>query len=191
MGKDPERIRQEIEETRSEMGETVEAIGYKTNVKARVKHSVSEKKDAVTGAVSSARDAVVGTADQAVSRVTGAVPDRREVEQGARRGAAMAKQNPLGLAVGSAAVGFLIGLLSPPTRMEDERMGSLADELKDRAADTGTEAVERGKVVAEEAVTAVGETVKETAREQGQELASSAKENAEDVASSARSRTSS
>jgi Protein of unknown function (DUF3618) len=32
MGQDPDEIRQEIEQTRAEMGETVEAIGYKADV---------------------------------------------------------------------------------------------------------------------------------------------------------------
>ena len=34
MGEEPDRIREQIEQTRAEMGETVDALGYKTDVKA-------------------------------------------------------------------------------------------------------------------------------------------------------------
>ena len=56
MGQDPAAIRQEIEETRGELGETMEAIGYKTDVRARADDFVSEKKDKVTGKVAGAKD---------------------------------------------------------------------------------------------------------------------------------------
>ena len=57
LGQDPAAIRQEIEETRSEMGETMEAIGYKTDVRARTEDFVSEKKkDKVTERVASAEE---------------------------------------------------------------------------------------------------------------------------------------
>ena len=162
MGEDPGRIRQDIEETRSRMGETVDAIGYKADVPSRMKESVSERKDAL------------------VSRVTGSMPDRGQVKSGAKRTAGIAKENPLGLAVGGMAVGFLLGLLVPSTRVEDERIGELADQVKDTAKQTGQEAVERGRQVAQEAAG----TVKESARSQSEEMASSLKEQAQEVASS-------
>ena len=45
MGEDPDRIRREIEATRSEMGETVDALTYKADVKSRARDSIVEKKD--------------------------------------------------------------------------------------------------------------------------------------------------
>jgi hypothetical protein len=176
MGKDPDQIRQEIEDTRSQMGETVDAIGYKTDVKSRVKDSLSEKKDAIAD-----------KADGLASKVTGAVPDRDDVTRGAQRTAGLAKESPLALAIGGAAVGFLAGLLVPSTRVEDERMGSLADEVKDRAAQTGAEAVERGKVVAEEVVSSAGETMKESGKEQAEELAAVTQQSAQEVATRSQS----
>ena len=80
------------------MGETVEAIGYKADVKSRVKESLVEKKDA------------------AISKVTGAMPETDGVSRGAKKTVGVAKENPLGLAVGGIAVGFLVGLLLPATR---------------------------------------------------------------------------
>ena len=45
MGKEPGEIREEIEETRGQMGETVEALGYKADVKTRAKDSLAGKRD--------------------------------------------------------------------------------------------------------------------------------------------------
>jgi hypothetical protein len=42
MGQDPDQIRQDIEDTRAEMSETVEAVGYKADVPSRAKDKVSE-----------------------------------------------------------------------------------------------------------------------------------------------------
>ena len=166
MGQDPGEVRREIEETRERMADTVDAIGYKTDVKSRASDYVSEKKDAVVG------------------KVTGVVPDPETVKQGGRRAAGMAQENPLGLAVAGAAVGFLAGLVIPSTQVEDERLGSVSDDLKQRARETGQEAVDRGKQVAQETAQAAAETAREQTREHGDELSSSLKESVQEVASS-------
>ena len=76
-----------------------------------------------------------------------------------------AERNPIGLAVGAAAVGFVAGLLIPSTKVENERMGEMSDRLVDAAKETAGDAVERGKQVAQEAA----ETAKDSGREQSQE----------------------
>ena len=160
MGEDPDRIRREIEQTRADMGDTVDALGYKTDVKAR------------------ARDRVVGVKD----RVVGATPDTGDVKHQARRAKSVAEENPLGLAVGAVAVGFLAGMLIPSTRVEDEKLGAVADDVKERAKETGQEALERGKQVAQDAA----QTAQESGREHAEELKSSAQDQAQDVTSGAR-----
>jgi hypothetical protein len=106
MGQDPDAIRQDIEQTRAEMSETVEAIGYKADVPSRAKDAVSDKVENVKSKVSDtanrAKEAVTGTA----SRVGDATPSTGEVKQKTRQVAGMAKENPLGLAIGAAALGF-------------------------------------------------------------------------------------
>ncbi len=179
MGRDPEEIRREIEGTRAEMGETVEALAYKADVKGRASNWVSEKKDAVVGTVSGKKDSVVGT-------VSDSTPDADGVKHGAQKGVRVARENPLGLAIGGAAVGFLAGLLAPSTRVEDERMGDVADELKERARETGREAVDRGKQVAQEAGQAATETAKDSSQQHAEELRGSAQQASQDVADSAR-----
>ena len=162
MGEDPDRIRAEIEQTRAEMSETVDALGYKTDVKARAKDSIQDKKESVMGVASSAKERLVG-AGQSVGDAT---PDTEQVKQQARRAKSVAQENPLGLAVGAVAVGFLAGMLIPSTRVEDEKLGELSDDVIERAKQTGQEALERGKQVAQDAA----ETAKDSGREHAEEL---------------------
>jgi hypothetical protein len=192
MGQDPDAIRQDIEQTRAEMTETVAAIGYKADVPSRAKEKVAGKLDTVKDKVTRAKQAVAGTASRAgdtvgdtASRVGDATPSGDQVRQRARRAAGIAKENPLGLAIGAVAVGFLAGLVVPSTRAEDERLGPVADQVKDKVKETGQEALERGKQVAREAASSTAEA----AREHGQDLAQSAKQNAQEAGSQARSRT--
>jgi ElaB/YqjD/DUF883 family membrane-anchored ribosome-binding protein len=192
MGQDPDAIRQDIEQTRAEMGDTVDAIGYKVDVPSRAKEAVSDKVDAARSKVgdmaSRAKEAVAGSASRAgdsmsgtASRVSDATPSRGQVKQQARRAVGLAQENPLGLAIGAAAIGFLAGLAVPSTRVEDEKLGPVADQVKEKAKQTGQEALERGKQVAQEAASSAAETVKQRGQEQGQDLAASAKQSAQEV----------
>ena len=196
MGQDPDAIRQDIEQTRAEMSETVEAVGYKADVPSRAKEAVSDKVENVKSKVSDtatrAKEAVVGTASKAGDSVSGAAsragdatPSRGEVTQRTRQVAGMAKQNPLGLAIGAAALGFLAGLAVPSTRVEDEKLGPVADQVKDKVKETGQEALDRGKQAAQEVASTAADTAKSSAQEHGQGLAESAKESAQDVRSQA------
>jgi hypothetical protein len=171
VGEDPDRIRREIEQTREQMGETVGALGYKADVKSRAKDSIQDKKESVMGVVQSAKERVVG-AGQSVGDAT---PDSDQVKHQAKRAAGVAQENPLGLAVGAVAVGFLAGMLVPSTRVEDEKLGPVADDVKDRAKQTGQEALDRGKQVAQDAAQAA----KESGQQHAQELGSSAQEHAQ------------
>jgi gas vesicle protein len=145
MGQDPSQIRQDIEHTRGEMGDTVEALGHKADVPGRAKEAVSSRVDTVKEKVPSTGQA-----------------------------AGVAKQNPLGLAVGAAAVGFVAGMLIPSTRIEDEKIGPMADQVKEKARETGQEALERGKEVARQ----TADSAKETAQEQAGELRDSTQDKA-------------
>jgi hypothetical protein len=172
MGEDPGVIRAEIEQTRERVGEEVDALSYKTDVGARTQDYIDDKKRAVTSKLVGAKEAV-----------TGPLPDRRAVKRGANYVRDTAESNPLGLAVGGLAVGFLVGTLLPQTRVENEQMGELSDRTIDAAKDTATEAVERGKQVAQEAVGAAVDTAKESGREQGEELTSALKERTQEQSS--------
>ena len=165
MGQDPSVIRAEIEETRGRVGDEVDALSYKTDVGARMGDYVDDKKEAVKSTFTGAKDAV-----------TGVVPSGGTVKRGAAEVRTTAERNPLGLVIGGAAVGFVIGTLIPQTRVENEQMGDVSDRLMDAAKSTASDAVERGKQVAGEAATAALDTAKESGREQGEELSSTLKD---------------
>ena len=93
----------------------------------------------------------------------------------------VAQSNPLGLAIGSVAAGFLVGMLLPSTRVEDERIGSMADDVKAHATEVGQEAIEHGKDVAKEVAESAAETVGESASQHGGELRDTAQEHVEAV----------
>jgi len=180
------------------MTETAEAIGYRTDVKGRAKDAVAEKKDSfldkgrgavgrITGAmpdVSSAGDAGAAVAGKvgevggsAASAVAEALPDRRQI----RQAVSVAQSNPVGLTIGAAAVGFLVGMLAPSTRTEDEKLGPLADQVKDQAKHVGQEALQHGQEVAKDAAKSAAETVQQEGQERGQQLAETLQESAREV----------
>jgi hypothetical protein len=169
MGEDPSVIRAEIEQTRERVGDEVDALSYKTDVPARTQDYIDDKKQAV-------KSKLTGTKDT----VTGPLPDRRALKRGATHVRDTAQNNPLGLAVGGLAVGFLVGTLLPQTRVENEQMGEISDRAIGAAKETASEAVERGKQVAQEAAAAAVDTAKESGREHGQELTSTLQERAQD-----------
>jgi len=185
MGQDPDAIRREIEQTRERMGETVEALGYKADVPSRTKEAVSEKVHGVTDTVADkvqgvkesivgAKDTVADKASSAAGTVNERTPGTGDLKSQAKRGASLAQQNPLGLAVGSVALGFLAGMLLPETRKEHETLGPMADQVKEQVRSTGQEAIERGKEVAQQ--------VAETAQEAGQQVAAQVKETTQQAA---------
>jgi hypothetical protein len=180
MGETPDDIRGEIEDTRARMGDTVEAIGYKADVKSRVKESVSGKKDSMVGSISGGKNAVVGKADALVSRVGGIVPDAAQMKDGAAK-VGVSKENPLGLAVAGAAAGFLVGTLLPKTNVEDEKLGQTSDQVAAKVKEAGQEALDRGKSVAQDTLGAATDTAKDRAGQQADELSSSLQEKAQEV----------
>ena len=169
MGQDTSVIREEIERTRERVGDEVDALSYKTDVGARVSDYVDDKKEAVKSKFTGAKETV-----------TGVVPERPAIKRGATHMRDTAESNPLGLAVGGLAVGFLLGTLLPHTRVENEQMGEASDRLIDAAKDTAGDAVDRGKQVAEQAVGAAVDTAKESGREEGQKLTSTLQERAQE-----------
>lgn len=174
MGEDQLRIRQEIEDARARMGETLEAIGHKTDVPARAGEYVSRK-----------RERLAGRGDAAVSKVAGG---GRELRERASRAARAVRDDPIGLAAGAAALGVLAGLALPSTRVEDERMGAISDEVRTQAREAGEEALERGREVAGEAARSAAETARNRGSEEARALGDETRERAADVAPRAGSR---
>ena len=182
MGEDPDQIRQQIEETRAHMGDTVDALAHKADVKGRAKDAIGEKKDKAMDSITQTKDRVVASVSGAGSTVGDATPSTDDVKQGARRAAGVAQENPIGLAIGGLAIGFLAGMAMPTTRVEDERLGPVADQAKEKAREAGQEAVERGKSVVQETAQSAAGTAREKGQEQAQELGQSTQQKAKEAA---------
>ncbi|MCW2955822.1 MAG: hypothetical protein JWO69_691 [Thermoleophilia bacterium] len=158
MGKDPDAIRAEIARTREGMAGTVDALAYKSDVKERtkdkVRHVASKPKDAIL----SIRENIMGTVQEhsdAPAQVVGTA------KKTARRAGGAIQENPVGLAIGGLALGFVAGLVLPSTRVENQKLGPMADQLKDTAKEQGQELIDRGKDVAQSAMEAAKETAQE------------------------------
>jgi len=184
MAERQQEIEQRIEQTREEMGDTVDALSHKADVPGRMKGWVGDKKDAVVDKVTGAKDAVTGAVGGAASTVADKTPDGGQIKHGAGRAKSIAESNPIGLAIGGAAIGFIAGLFMPSTRVEDERIGEVADQVKDSAKETAQEALDHGKQVAQAAAQSATETVKEEGQSHAQELTDSLQEKARDVTGS-------
>jgi ElaB/YqjD/DUF883 family membrane-anchored ribosome-binding protein len=104
----PEQVREEIERTRTELGDTVAALTQKADIKRQTKHAVHEAKTNVTGKVSEAKDTVAGRKDDFVASAREATPD--SALDARDRLTALVRDNPLPItAVLAFAAGVLVG----------------------------------------------------------------------------------
>ena len=93
---DPEQIQQDIEQTRRELGDTVEALAEKTDVKAQTRRKLAQAK----AAASDKRDELVGKAREASPQTVSIMSQTPRT----------AREHPIPLAiVGALAVGYLMG----------------------------------------------------------------------------------
>jgi len=177
MNQDPKAIKADIEDTRASMSDTVEALAYKTDVPARTKDAIGDRvsamKDAVSSAFDSAKGALNGaassaqksagrmsdtmsdardSASDAVSNARDAMPSNAEVKERFERVRSLVAQNPLGLAAGSIAAGFLLGLLVPVSAVERDQVGPLGEKVVDGAKDAAADVLDQGKAAVVQAV---------------------------------------
>jgi gas vesicle protein len=128
---------------------------------------------------------VTGKASDVGGTVSDRTPSSNEVKGQAKKAAGIAQENPLGLAIGGIAVGFLAGLLVPTSRLEDEKIGPMAEQVREQVKQTGQEALEHGKEVAQQAASSAADTAKEAGREHAEELRDNTQQRAQETASSA------
>jgi hypothetical protein len=174
MDQDPEAIKRDIDETRARMGETVEALAYKTDVPARAKDAVNDRvegiRGAIAGVVDSAKGALGGatasahaaTADavasvqssatDAVTQARAILPSGAGTTERFNGVRSLAERNPLGLGIGAIAAGFLIGLLLPVSDIERDQVGPLGEQMAGGAKAAADEAIEHGKATITQAV---------------------------------------
>jgi len=115
----------------------------------------------IGGAAHSAADRLKSGARDVYSR---SQEGSREVySTGVERFQGAVEESPLGVGLGFAALGALVGLLMPHTRHEDELLGERSDELLDTVKEKSREVLQTGKHVAER----VAETALDEAQKQG------------------------
>jgi gas vesicle protein len=156
------------------MGDTVDALGYKADVPARTKDSISGKVQGVKAKITGAG-----------AQVSDGAPGTQDVKQAGQRAVGVVQENPLGLVIGAAAVGFVAGLLIPSTKAEDERLGPVADQVKAQARQTGQEAIEHGKQIAQDTAQSAAQKAQEVAADVKDTAQDSAQHHAEELKSSA------
>jgi hypothetical protein len=94
---DPEQIRQEIEATREELGDTVAALAAKADVKTQAKQKIEDTKATIGG-----------KKDQLLGRAKEASPESASTAAG--QVSVKARENPVPVAAaGAFAFGFLAG----------------------------------------------------------------------------------
>jgi ElaB/YqjD/DUF883 family membrane-anchored ribosome-binding protein len=182
MGQSAEELRRDIEYTRQDLGETLDAIGDRVSPgrmverrKNRVVNGLTSVRDRVMGTASDAGHTVGDTAGSAVDTIKGAPDTVVQQTQG----------NPLvagGIAFG---VGVLLASVFPATAKEQQVADQLMDKAQPLADDlkqTGQQIAEHMKEPAREAV----ESVKQAATEGQQAVTDTAKGAAQSTGQAAR-----
>src|SRR5215211_6479102 len=121
---DPEALRRDIEQTREDLGDTVEALSEKADVKGQAQAKLEERKQALRQKQAQAKEQVSQKQAQAKEQVSQKQAQAREqvsqlrerlssatpedVKSAATQGATMAKERPIPAIAGAFALGFAI-----------------------------------------------------------------------------------
>ena len=162
MDQERDQIR-EVEDARRRVAEDVRSVAENANVVERAKETAQSKMDDVKS-----------TVGQRVAQVRDKLQDARDtMQQSAQQGMRnipMMSENPFGMLIAGAAIGFLIGLALPVTRFESERIGPIAQDMKDKARQAGSEVARRGGEVIKETISASREAATNSIREQTRDI---------------------
>jgi hypothetical protein len=189
MGQSAEQLRRDIDYTRSNLSETLDAIGDRVSPG----RMIERRKNRVLNGIQTMRERVMGTASDTVGEVTDgvsgvageAVDTIKETPEMVRR---QTQGNPLAAGAVAVGVGVLLASIFPASESEQRAAGQLMDKaepLTDELRHTGKEMAEHIK---EPARDAIGQ-VKEAATEGAQAVTESAKDAAGTASDTARDAT--
>lgn len=169
-GSTPEEIQEEIERTRQDLKENVDALQEKVSPSGMANRSAERMKDSVT----QVKDKIMGSADSGVSSAKESVASARDtVSEVPTRARRTTQGNPLAVGLGAFAVGWLIGSLLPASQKEQDVVQKAVDSdvvkpLQETAQNVVASAQESGRQalqeVAQEAKSGA-EQVKETVKQ--------------------------
>jgi len=181
MSNDPEQIRREIEHTRSELSDNVNALGDKVNPGSIAKRQVGR----VRGAATSVKDAVMGSAADAADtgqQVATTMGD--DVSNAPNAVARKAQGSPIAAGLIAFGAGLLVSSLLPASQVEQqtaEKIKDTAQPMVDDITDTAKEVAGNLKEPAQQAL----EEVKSTATDAATTVKDEATSAADDVKSQA------
>ena len=189
----PEQIEQDLEQTRQELCDNVEALKEKVSPAsaaqrgaARISETVSEARDRVMGVAEDKADTLVGGASRVEDRAQQAAGDaadriQRTAQEARGRAQAQMRGNPLAVGLAAFAIGWLIGSLLPVSDKErqagqalreSEAVRSAAQPLQESAKDLAAQTMDQAK----DAATSVGQEAKEAASAIADEVKSGAQD---------------
>ena len=108
--RDSDQVREEIEATRQDLGDTVSSLAQKADVKAQAKDKAADVRSTVKEKLAGARETASTKSDVLVGQARQVSPD--SATKGAERAADMARENPVPVAAGASFVaGMVFGRL--------------------------------------------------------------------------------
>ena len=184
MSNDPEQIRREIERTRSELSDNVNALGDKVNPGSIAKRQVSR----VRGAATSVKEAVLGSASDAADntqQLAGTVGDA--VSDAPSKVARKAQGSPIAAGLIAFGAGLLVSSLLPASRAEQQAAQTvkdtaqpLVDDLTDTAKEIAGNLQEPAQHALEEVKTTATQAA-DTVRDDATTAATDVKDHAADA----------
>jgi vacuolar-type H+-ATPase subunit H len=176
---DPDEIRRDIERTRAQLSNDVNALADEAKPGNVAKRQVDKAK----GSARDLKDRIMGSAEdtpayQSMTGGTGAVQQfgadaRQSVQDAPQQLKQKASGNPLAAGLIAFGLGALIGGLIPASRQEQRAVSDLAERAKP--------AVEQAKQVASDTASDVAGKLKEPAQEAVQNVRDSATDSVESV----------
>jgi gas vesicle protein len=181
MSNDPEQIRRDIERTRTELSDNVNALGDKVNPGSIAKRQVGR----VRGAATSVKDAVMGSASDAADTGQQVATTMGDAVSNAPNAVARKAQgSPIAAGLIAFGAGLLVSSILPASRVEQqaaEKMKDTAQPMVDDITDTAKEVAGNLKEPAQQAM----EEVKSTATDAAATVKDEATSAADDVKSQA------
>jgi gas vesicle protein len=182
MSNDPDQIRREIERTRSELSDNVNALGDKVNPGSIAKRQVGR----VRGAATSVKEAVLGSdSDPTDTGVAGTVSDA--VSDAPSAVARKAQGSPIAAGLIAFGAGLLVSSLLPASRVEQQAAENikdtaqpLVDDLTDTVKETAGNLQEPAQHALEEVKTTATQAAG-TVRDEATDAAADVKDHATDA----------
>lgn len=178
---DPEQIRNEIEQTRANLSDNVNALGEAVTP-GNIARRQAEK---VTGAAVGVKDRIMGTAQDSTSAAGDSMSAARGTVAAAPSAARrQTRGNPLAAGLIALGAGWLLGSLLPSSEKERQLAVTLKEKSAPVVKEVQAEAKDMGANLREPAMDAAA-AVKQTAQDAADTVTSEAKQAKDDVQASA------